>query len=95
MNYFRDNIEILEGYTPGFQPDADAVKLNTNENPYGCSPKVKAAIGRALQVGLQKYPDPMATDFRNRAGNCARAKLTDEHMRIAGRQGVQVDAHPS
>jgi histidinol-phosphate aminotransferase len=29
-----------------------------------CSPKVKAAIGRVCQAGLQRYPDPMATSFR-------------------------------
>jgi histidinol-phosphate aminotransferase len=44
------------------------IKLNTNENPYQCSPKVKAAIGRVVQAGLQKYPDPVATAFRIRAG---------------------------
>ncbi len=44
------------------------IKLNTNENPYQCSPKVKAAIGRVVQQGLQKYPDPLATAFRIRAG---------------------------
>jgi histidinol-phosphate aminotransferase len=29
---------------------------------------VKAAIGRVVQQGLQKYPDPLATAFRIRAG---------------------------
>jgi histidinol-phosphate aminotransferase len=59
----------MTGYTPGEQPQGveKLIKLNTNENPYPCSPKVKAAIGRVVQAGLQKYPDPMATAFRNRA----------------------------
>jgi len=30
---------------------------------------VRAAIGRVVQQGLQKYPDPMATAFRIRAGD--------------------------
>ncbi len=55
---------------PGEQPGGaeKIIKLNTNENPYQCSPKVRAAIGRAVQQGLQKYPDPLATAFRIRAG---------------------------
>jgi histidinol-phosphate aminotransferase len=65
---FRSNIEHMTGYVPGEQPRGDkVVKLNTNENPYPCSPKVRAAIGRAVQYGMQKYPDPLATAFRIRA----------------------------
>jgi histidinol-phosphate aminotransferase len=67
---FRPNITAMTGYVPGEQPRGDKViKLNTNENPFQCSPKVKAAIGRVVQAGLQKYPDPMATAFRIRAGD--------------------------
>ena len=41
MDYFRDNIEKVKGYEPGFQPkEADVIKLNTNENPYPPSPAV-------------------------------------------------------
>jgi histidinol-phosphate aminotransferase len=59
----------MKGYTPGEQPQGveKFIKLNTNENPYKCSPKVRAAIGRVVQAGLQKYPDPLATAFRIRA----------------------------
>jgi histidinol-phosphate aminotransferase len=57
----------MHGYVPGEQPRGqEFVKLNTNENPYPCSPQVKAAIGRALQAGLQRYPDPLASEFRQR-----------------------------
>jgi len=69
MNYFRSNITTMTGYVPGEQPQGTKlIKLNTNENPYPCSPKVRAAIGRAIQAGLQRYPDPAATAFRQRAG---------------------------
>ena len=70
MPSVRPNIAEMKGYTPGEQPQGveKFIKLNTNENPYQCSPKVKAAIGRVVQGGLQKYPDPMATAFRIRAG---------------------------
>jgi histidinol-phosphate aminotransferase len=67
--YFRPNITAMTGYVPGEQPRGEKIiKLNTNENPYPCSPKVKAAVGRVVQAGLQKYPDPLATAFRMQAG---------------------------
>jgi histidinol-phosphate aminotransferase len=69
MPSIRPNIAEMTGYVPGEQPGGEKfIKLNTNENPYQCSPKVKAAIGRVVQQGLQKYPDPLATAFRIRAG---------------------------
>jgi histidinol-phosphate aminotransferase len=68
MTQVRPNIAAMHGYVPGEQPRGqEMVKLNTNECPYPCTPAVKAAIGRVLQVGLQRYPDPMATQFRERA----------------------------
>lgn len=61
----RPNVRTMTGYVPGEQPQDDSfIKLNTNENPYPCSPKVKAAVGRACQTGLQKYPEPTAKAFR-------------------------------
>ena len=70
MNYFRDNITAMTGYVPGEQPQGATklIKLNTNENPYPSSPKVRAMIGRAIQMRLQMYHDPAATAFRQRAG---------------------------
>jgi histidinol-phosphate aminotransferase len=70
MSYFRPEIDRLEGYTPGEQPQtAKFIKLNTNENPYRCSPAVTQAIEAVLKQGLQRYPDPMATAFRQRAAS--------------------------
>ena len=64
----RPNIAAMSGYTPGEQPQAGKfIKLNTNENPYPASPKVVQAIQAALDRGLNKYPDPVATSFRTRA----------------------------
>lgn len=69
MKYFRDIVTEMTGYVPGEQPQGTKlIKLNTNENPYTCSPKVMAAIGHAIQRGLQTYPDPHATAFRHAAG---------------------------
>jgi histidinol-phosphate aminotransferase len=67
-SHIRPEILAMQGYVPGEQPrEGSIVKLNTNENPYPSSPAVQRAIGRAIQIGLQKYPDPMATTFCNRA----------------------------
>lgn len=65
MGLFRPVIEAMSGYTPGEQPQAGKfIKLNTNENPYPPSPAVAAAIREALERGLARYPDPLATAFR-------------------------------
>jgi histidinol-phosphate aminotransferase len=65
---FRPEITALHGYVPGEQPQSgEWIKLNTNENPYPCSPSVQRAIGTAIKMGLQKYPDPLGTPFRQAA----------------------------
>lgn len=75
-NFVRPNIAALQGYVPGEQPrGVEFVKLNTNENPFQCSPAVKAAIGRVCTAGLQRYPDPHATAFRERAAELLRPEL--------------------
>jgi histidinol-phosphate aminotransferase len=68
MGYFRDNIEKMKGYEPGFQPQSpDVVKLNTNENPYPPSPAVLKAITEIKPEQLRRYPDPMGNVFREAA----------------------------
>lgn len=60
-------VRAMHGYTPGEQPKGGAlVKLNTNENPYPCSPLVAEAIA-AETAGLQLYPSPMADALREAA----------------------------
>ena len=51
----------LTPYVPGEQPKLDnLVKLNTNEHPYGPSPKALEAIRTATSDALRLYPDPNA-----------------------------------
>jgi len=67
LSYFRKNIEMMSGYTPGEQPqDGIYIKLNTNENPYPPSPKVLNAIKNAVSDSLRLYPDPVATQARQK-----------------------------
>ncbi len=63
--FVRPEIVAMKGYVPGEQPQGGSfIKLNTNENPYPCSPQVGEAIRAAIDRGLSKYPDPQATSFR-------------------------------
>lgn len=52
-------VKNLVPYVPGEQPKvANLVKLNTNENPYGPSPKAIEAMRAELGDALRLYPDP-------------------------------------
>ncbi|BAP43529.1 histidinol-phosphate transaminase [Pseudomonas sp. 21LCFQ02] len=52
-------VKSLVPYVPGEQPKlSKLVKLNTNENPYGPSPKALEAMRAELGDGLRLYPDP-------------------------------------
>ncbi|MEW6720142.1 MAG: histidinol-phosphate transaminase [Thermodesulfobacteriota bacterium] len=65
---FRRNIARMEGYAPGEQPQEPGfIKLNTNENPYPPSPKVREAILAEADARLRLYPDPDATLLRRQA----------------------------
>ncbi len=62
MAAWSDNIRKVEPYVPGEQPkDTNVIKLNTNENPYGPSPKVAEVIQNPDLLRL--YPDPTASQL--------------------------------
>lgn len=55
----------LTPYIPGEQPKiSNLIKLNTNENPYGPSPKVLAALQAEVGDSLRLYPDPASDRVR-------------------------------
>lgn len=57
MAAWRDNIRRVVPYVPGEQPkEPDIIKLNTNENPYGPSPRIKGISDDPDMLRL--YPDP-------------------------------------
>lgn len=43
---------------------ADLIKLNTNESPYGPSPRALEAMKAAADDSMRLYPDPEATRLR-------------------------------
>jgi histidinol-phosphate aminotransferase len=80
--FVRPNIARMTGYVPGEQPQTNGfIKLNTNENPYPPSPRVKSALVEAVGDRLRLYPDPMATEFCTVA---ARLHGVEPDMVLAG-----------
>ena len=64
--FWSDAIRDLTPYVPGEQPKvSNIIKLNTNENPFGPSPKVTHAIHSFESNKLRKYPDPDSTSLKN------------------------------
>jgi histidinol-phosphate aminotransferase len=57
--FWSKTVKELTPYVPGEQPKlSQLIKLNTNESPYGPSPKALAAIAAANTETLRLYPDP-------------------------------------
>ncbi|MCG6539977.1 histidinol-phosphate transaminase [Pseudomonas sp. KSR10] len=57
--FWSSFVKELVPYVPGEQPKlANLVKLNTNENPYGPSPKAIKAMQAEVSDSLRLYPDP-------------------------------------
>ena len=68
--FWSDVVKGLTPYVPGEQPRlANLVKLNTNENPYGPSPRALDAIRAATGESLKLYPDPNAEQLKLAIGN--------------------------
>lgn len=58
-------VHTLTPYVPGEQPKMqDLIKLNTNENPYGPSPKVIEALKQEASERLRLYPDPESSRLK-------------------------------
>jgi histidinol-phosphate aminotransferase len=59
--YWSPLVHQLSPYVPGEQPKIEnLIKLNTNENPYGPSPRALSAIAAEVDDSLRLYPDPSA-----------------------------------
>ena len=63
--YWSAVVHGLTPYIPGEQPRLqNLIKLNTNENPYGPSPRVLEAVRAEASDALRRYPDPQSTRLR-------------------------------
>ncbi len=73
------HIQRLEEYVPGEQPASrSVVKLNTNENPYPPTPKIKDVLARFDLDRLRRYPDPVFVALRETLARLN--KTTVEHV---------------
>lgn len=65
MNFFSKKANEILPYVPGEQPkEGEYIKLNTNENAYPPSPKVKEALNNLDVSKLKLYPDSESTILR-------------------------------
>jgi histidinol-phosphate aminotransferase len=63
--FWSQTARELWPYVPGEQPRiANLVKLNTNESPFGPSPRALEAMRAAAADTLRLYPDPEAVELR-------------------------------
>lgn len=60
----RAGLRDVEGYAPGEQPAGEAVKLNTNENPYPPAPALAEVLAGFAPERLRRYPSFAADRFR-------------------------------
>ncbi len=89
--YWSDIVEKLTPYTPGEQPKvSNLIKLNTNENPYGPSPAVLAAIGAEANDNLRLYPDPNSDRVKESIANFY--KINSEQV-FVGNGSDEILAH--
>ncbi|MBD3810702.1 MAG: histidinol-phosphate transaminase [Betaproteobacteria bacterium] len=89
--YWSAVVHGLTPYVPGEQPKlANLVKLNTNENPYGPSPRVLDAVRAEAADTLRLYPDPGSD--RLRAGIAAYHGVAADQV-FVGNGSDEVLAH--
>ncbi|HKJ64257.1 MAG TPA: histidinol-phosphate transaminase [Desulfopila sp.] len=67
--YWSEKVRNLRPYTPGEQPKVEGlIKLNTNENPYGPSPRALKAMQGQAASSLGLYPDPECLELKEAIG---------------------------
>lgn len=79
----HETISEIEPYKPGTSKISgikNPIKLSSNENPFGCSPKVLTAINN-LSDKLHRYPDGNCTELRERI---AKNYIIDQEMIVCG-----------
>jgi histidinol-phosphate aminotransferase len=89
--FWSSVVHTLTPYVPGEQPSVGTVvKLNTNENPYGPSPRAIAAIRAAANDDLRLYPDPESNVLK---AALARHHGIDANRVFVGNGSDEVLAH--
>ena len=69
--YWSAVVQGLTPYVPGEQPKLpNLVKLNTNENPYGPSPRALEVLRAEVGDTLRLYPDPNSDRLKEAIAAC-------------------------
>ena len=81
-------VHTLTPYVPGEQPKLqNLVKLNTNENPYGPSPRVIAALQREAAAASTKCDALDFHDVNRFTGEHLNEVLEGSRIEVAHRDG--------
>lgn len=89
--FWSAKVNTLTPYVPGEQPKvSNLIKLNTNENPYGPSPKVLDALKAEAADSLRLYPDPNADQLKQSIASYY--KVSPQHI-FVGNGSDEVLAH--
>jgi histidinol-phosphate aminotransferase len=89
--FWSKTVKELTPYIPGEQPKlSQLIKLNTNESPYGPSPKALAAIAAANTEALRLYPDPSSDALKQ---SIAKIHGLTPNQVFAGNGSDEVLAH--
>jgi histidinol-phosphate aminotransferase len=92
--YWSAVVHRLTPYVPGEQPRLpDLVKLNTNENPYGPSPRALEAMRAETADTLRLYPDPNAERLKVAVANCFATDGIKPDQVFVGNGSDEVLAH--
>lgn len=87
-------VHALTPYTPGEQPKiTNLIKLNTNENPYGPSPKALTAMRDAVNDHLRLYPDPNGDALKDAVAHYHQADGITRANVFVGNSSDEVLAH--
>lgn len=89
--FWSAKVNELTPYVPGEQPKvSNLIKLNTNENPYGPSPKVLEVLKAEAADTLRLYPDPNAENLKQALADYY--NVTTKHV-FVGNGSDEVLAH--
>ena len=88
-------VATLKPYVAGEQPRIqNLTKLNTNENPYGPSPKAIAAMQAAVTDSLKLYPDPGALALRQSIARFYGVEADEVFVVLAGSATLEFEEPP-
>lgn len=94
----RAAVEKMRAYNPPLEGRTQKMRLDFNENPIGCSPKVRRALGKLSAAEICSYPEQetvrrkIATHFAVRTGELLLTNGTDEALHLIVSTFVEPDA---